>query len=107
MVAGPFTGHWRLVNAERRAYTTWPLMIETLDLARPALDERRKSVRLSHLGRAHTAKKHRTGGSLALGQRLGCVRRSGAHVHEWIVFAERGAPWMPPGNLRDDVAQSG
>ena len=34
MVAGPFTAHWRLVNAERRAYTlTWPLMIETLTLS--------------------------------------------------------------------------
>jgi hypothetical protein len=34
MVAGPFTAHWRLVNAERRAYTfTWPLMIETLTIS--------------------------------------------------------------------------
>jgi hypothetical protein len=34
MVAGPFTAHWRLVNAERRAYAfTWPLMIETLTLS--------------------------------------------------------------------------
>jgi hypothetical protein len=34
MVAGPFTAHWRLVDAERRAYTfTWPLMIETLTLS--------------------------------------------------------------------------
>src|SRR6202167_3531576 len=29
--AGPFTGHWRLLDAQRRAYTfTWPVMIETL-----------------------------------------------------------------------------
>jgi TIR domain len=34
MVAGPFMAHWRLVNAERRAYTfTWPLMIETLTIS--------------------------------------------------------------------------
>ena len=34
MVAGPFTAHWRLANAARRAYTfTWPVMIETLTLS--------------------------------------------------------------------------
>jgi hypothetical protein len=34
MVAGPFTGHWRLVDAQRRAYTfTWPMMIETLTVS--------------------------------------------------------------------------
>jgi hypothetical protein len=34
MVAGPFTAHWRLVDAKRRAYTfTWPLMIETLTIS--------------------------------------------------------------------------
>jgi TIR domain len=34
MVAGPFTAHWRLVNAEQRAYTfTWPVMIETLTIS--------------------------------------------------------------------------
>jgi TIR domain len=32
--AGPFTGHWRLVDAQRRAYTfTWPVMIETLTVS--------------------------------------------------------------------------
>jgi hypothetical protein len=32
--AGAFTGHWRLVDAQRRAYTfTWPLMIETLTVS--------------------------------------------------------------------------
>jgi hypothetical protein len=31
---GPFTGHWRLVDAQRRAYTfTWPVMIETLTVS--------------------------------------------------------------------------
>ncbi len=34
MIAGPFTGHWRLVDAQRRAYTfTWPMMIETLTVS--------------------------------------------------------------------------
>lgn len=34
MVAGPFTAHWRPVDAGRRAYTfTWPLMIETLTIS--------------------------------------------------------------------------
>ncbi len=34
ITAGPFTGHWRLVDAERRAYTfTWPVMIETLTVS--------------------------------------------------------------------------
>jgi hypothetical protein len=32
--AGPFTGRWRLVDAQRRAYTfTWPVMIETLTVS--------------------------------------------------------------------------
>jgi len=32
--AGPFTGHWRLADAQRRAYTfTWPVMIETLTVS--------------------------------------------------------------------------
>jgi hypothetical protein len=32
--AGPFTGHWRLMDAQRRAYTfTWPVMIETLTVS--------------------------------------------------------------------------
>src|ERR1700733_14665834 len=31
---GPFTGHWRLADAQRRAYTfTWPVMIETLTVS--------------------------------------------------------------------------
>ncbi len=34
MVGGPFTAHWRLVDAGRRAYTfTWPVMIETLTVS--------------------------------------------------------------------------
>jgi hypothetical protein len=34
MVGGPFTAHWRLVDAQRRAYTfTWPVMIETLTVS--------------------------------------------------------------------------
>ena len=34
ITAGPFTGRWRLVDAERRAYTfTWPVMIETLTVS--------------------------------------------------------------------------
>jgi hypothetical protein len=34
MTAGPFTGHWRLLDAGRHAYTfTWPVMIETLTVS--------------------------------------------------------------------------
>ncbi len=34
MTGGPFTARWRLVDAERRAYTfTWPMMIETLTVS--------------------------------------------------------------------------
>jgi len=34
MGESPFIGHWRLVDAERRAYTfTWPVMVETLTVA--------------------------------------------------------------------------
>ncbi|MGA7635397.1 MAG: toll/interleukin-1 receptor domain-containing protein [Candidatus Acidiferrales bacterium] len=34
VTGGPFTAHWRLVDAERRAYTfTWPVMIETLTVS--------------------------------------------------------------------------
>jgi hypothetical protein len=34
VVAGPFTAHWRLVDAQRLAYTfTWPVMIETLTVS--------------------------------------------------------------------------
>jgi hypothetical protein len=34
MTGGPFTAHWRLVDAGRRAYTfTWPVMIETLTVS--------------------------------------------------------------------------
>jgi TIR domain len=34
MTAGPFTAHWRLVNAEQRKYTfTWPVMIESLTVS--------------------------------------------------------------------------
>ena len=34
VTGGPFTARWRLVNAERRAYTfTWPVMVETLTVS--------------------------------------------------------------------------
>lgn len=34
LTGGPFIGHWRLVNAEQRAYTfTWPVMVETLTVS--------------------------------------------------------------------------
>jgi hypothetical protein len=34
LTGGPFTAHWRLVDAGRRAYTfTWPVMIETLTVS--------------------------------------------------------------------------
>jgi hypothetical protein len=34
MTGGPFTAHWRLVDAGRHAYTfTWPVMIETLTVS--------------------------------------------------------------------------
>src|SRR5271168_5127986 len=34
MGESPFIGHWRLVDAERRAYTfTWPVMVETLTVS--------------------------------------------------------------------------
>jgi TIR domain len=34
MTGGPFTAHWRLVDAGRRAYTfTWPVMVETLTVS--------------------------------------------------------------------------
>ena len=34
MTAGPFTAHWRVLDASRHAYTfTWPLMIETLTIS--------------------------------------------------------------------------
>lgn len=33
ILGGPFTGHWRLVNAARRAYTfTWPAAIDTITI---------------------------------------------------------------------------
>jgi hypothetical protein len=34
VTAGPFTARWRLVDAQRRAYTfTWPVMVETLTVS--------------------------------------------------------------------------
>ena len=34
LTGGPFTAHWRLVDAGRRAYTfTWPVMVETLTVS--------------------------------------------------------------------------
>ncbi len=34
VTGGPFTARWRVVNAERRAYTfTWPVMVETLTVS--------------------------------------------------------------------------
>lgn len=34
VTGGPFTGHWRLVNSEARAYAfTWPVMVETLTVS--------------------------------------------------------------------------